>query len=84
MRCKKFAFFFFFFFLFLVRIIGGGFCLVTKTSESSLFVGSINHGICFANTKKKKMEKEVGKHNFESLELKPVFVKRTWMDLKNQ
>jgi hypothetical protein len=29
------------------------------------------------------MEKEVGKHNFESLEWNPVFVKRTWMDLKD-
>jgi len=34
--------------------------------------------------KKKKMEKELGKHNFESLEWNPVFVKRTWMDLKDQ
>jgi len=34
---------------FLVRI-----CLATKTSESSLFVGSIKHGIYFANAKKEE------------------------------
>jgi hypothetical protein len=28
--------------------------LATKTSESSLFVGSIKHGIYFANTKKEE------------------------------
>jgi len=31
-------------------------------------------------TEEKKMEKEVEKHNFESLEWNPVFVKRTYLD----
>jgi len=57
-------------FWFLVRIRGGGFCLVTKTSESGLFVGSINHGICFANTKKKNEGKRGGKTQLRKFRMK--------------
>jgi len=57
-------------FWFLVRIIGGGFCLVTKTSENGLFVGSINHGISFANTKKKKDGKRGGKTQLRKFRMK--------------